>query len=100
MDIEIWGRQLTTRGAEMGVSKGGHFGCSKGAKIGGALNSISPRWLGDPIRHFIRDPPGVQRRLPCFWRSKISMPLVVVTIQIRSTIAKIAKSVVSVNRLG
>ena len=27
--IEIWGRQLTTRGAEIGVPKGGHFGCSK-----------------------------------------------------------------------
>ena len=27
--IEIWGRQLTTRGGEIGVPKGGHFGCSK-----------------------------------------------------------------------
>ena len=26
---EIWGRQLTTWGGEIGVSKGGHFGCSK-----------------------------------------------------------------------
>ena len=26
---EIWGRQLTTRGGEIGVRKGGHFGCSK-----------------------------------------------------------------------
>ena len=29
MGIEIWGRQLTTQGAEIGVPKGGHFGCSK-----------------------------------------------------------------------
>ena len=29
MGIEIWGRQLTTRGAEIGVPKRGHFGCSK-----------------------------------------------------------------------
>ena len=27
--IEKWGRQLTTRGGEIGVPKGGHFGCSK-----------------------------------------------------------------------
>ena len=26
---EIWGHQLTTRVAEIGVPKGGHFGCSK-----------------------------------------------------------------------
>ena len=26
---EIWGRQLTTLGGEIGVPKGGHFGCSK-----------------------------------------------------------------------
>ena len=26
---EIWGRQLTTWDAEIGVPKGGHFGCSK-----------------------------------------------------------------------
>ena len=26
---EMWGRQLTTRGGEIGVPKGGHFGCSK-----------------------------------------------------------------------
>ena len=44
--------------------------------------------------------PGVQRRLPCTWLSKISMPLGVVTIRIGSTIAKMAKSVVSVDRLG
>ena len=29
MGTEIWGCQLTTRGAEIGVPKGGHFGCSK-----------------------------------------------------------------------
>ena len=29
VSMEIWGRQLTTRGAEIGVQKGGHFGCSK-----------------------------------------------------------------------
>ena len=27
--IEIWGRQLTTRGGEIGVPKRGHFGYSK-----------------------------------------------------------------------
>ena len=54
-------------------------------------NSISPRRLGDRIRHSIRDPPGVQRRLPCTWLSKISMPLGVVTIPIGSTNAKMAK---------
>ena len=27
--IEIWGRQMTTRGTEIGVPKGGHFGYSK-----------------------------------------------------------------------
>ena len=26
---EIWGRQWTTRGGEIGVPKGGHFGCSR-----------------------------------------------------------------------
>ena len=29
MSIEIWGRQLTTRGVEIGVRKGGRFGCWK-----------------------------------------------------------------------
>ena len=29
MGIEIWVHRLTTRGAEIGVPKGGHFGCSK-----------------------------------------------------------------------
>ena len=43
------------------------------------------------IRPSIRDPPGVQRRLPCPWLSKISMPLGVVTIPIGSTNAKMTK---------
>ena len=29
MGMEIWGRQLTTRGVEIGVPNRGHFGCSK-----------------------------------------------------------------------
>ena len=29
MGIDTWGRQSTTRGGEIGVPKGGHFGCSK-----------------------------------------------------------------------
>ena len=29
LGIVTWGRQLTTRGVEIGVPKGGHFGCSK-----------------------------------------------------------------------
>ena len=43
------------------------------------------------MRHSIRDPPGVQQRLPSLWLSKISMPLGVVTIPIGSTNAKMAK---------
>ena len=33
MGTELWGHQLTTLGGEIGVQKGGHFGCSKSAKI-------------------------------------------------------------------
>ena len=44
------------------------------------------------MRHSICNPPGVQLRLPCPWLSKILMPLGVVTIQIGSTTAKMAKS--------
>ena len=91
MGIEICGRQLTTRGGEIGVPKGGHFGCSKLAKIRGNPNGISARLLGDRIRHFMCDSPGVQPRLPCPWLLEIFMPLGVVTIQIGSTIAKMAK---------
>ena len=43
------------------------------------------------MRHSIRDPPGVQQRLPCTWLSKISMLLGVVTIPIGSTNVKMAK---------
>ena len=100
MGMEIWGRQLTTRGAEIGVPKGGHFGCSKRAKIGGIPNGISPRRLGDRIRHSICDPLGVQQRLTCTWLSRISMALGVVMIQTGSTNAKMAKSDVSGDRRG
>ena len=98
MGREIWGRQLTTRGAEIGVPKGSHFGCSKRAKIRGILNGISPRRIRDQICHSICHQLGVQQGLTCLWLSKISMPLGVVTIETRSTIAKIAKSVVLVDR--
>ena len=60
-------------------------------KFGGAPNSTSPRRLEDRIRHSIRDPTRVQRRLPCPWLSKIPMPLGVVTIPIGSITAKVAK---------
>ena len=100
MGKEIWGRQLTTRRGEIGVPKGGHFGCSKLAKIGGTPNGISPCRLGDRIRHPICNLTGVEQRLPCPWLPEIFMPLGLVTIQIGSTIAKIAKSVVSVDRPG
>ena len=93
MGIEIWGRQLTTRGGgvKLGSQKGVILAARNEPKFGGASNSISPRRLRDRIRHFIRDPPRVQRRLPCTWISKISMPLGVVTIPIGSTNAKMAK---------
>ena len=35
MGREIWGRQLTIRGGEIRVPKGGHFGCSNLPKSGG-----------------------------------------------------------------
>ena len=91
VSIEIWGRQLTTQGGEIGVPKGGHFGCSKLAKIQVTSNGISPRRLGDQICHSICNSPEVQLRLPCPWLLEISMPLGVVTIQTGSTIAKMAK---------
>ena len=89
---EIWGRQLTTRGGEIGVPKGVILATQNEPKFGGAPNIISPRQLGDRIRHSIRHPSGVQLRLPCTWLSKISMPFGVVTIPIGSTNAKMAKS--------
>ena len=92
MGIEIWGRQLTTRGADIGVSKRGSFRLLEMSQNSGYSNGIPPRRLGDRICHSICDPPGGQRRLPCPWLSKIFMPLGVVTIQIGSTIAKMAKS--------
>ena len=91
MGLEIWGRQLTTRGVKLGSQKGVILATQNEPKFGGAPNSISPRRLGDRIRHSIRDPPGVQQRLPCPWLSKIFMPLGVVTIPIGSTNAKMAK---------
>ena len=101
MGREIWSHQLTTRGGgEIGVRKGGHFGCSKRAKIGGVLNNIFPRRLGDLICHSICNSPGVQRRLTCTWLPRISMALGVVVIQTGSANAKMAKSVVSGDRPG
>ena len=91
MSMEIWGRQLTTRGDEIGVPKRGHFGCSKLAKIGGIPNGISPSRLGDQIRHSICNSPRVPPTLSCLSLSRISMPLGVVTIPIGSIIAKMAK---------
>ena len=91
---EIWGRQLTTRGGggvKLGSQKGVILAARNEPKFEGALNSISPRRLGDRIRHSIRDAPGVQRRLPCLWLSKISMPPGLVTNPIGSTNAKMAK---------
>ena len=100
MGKEIWVRQLTTRGAEIGVPNRGHFGCPKRAKVEGIPNGIFPRRLGDRIRHSTCNPPGVQWRLPCPWPSKIFMPLGVVTIQTGSTTAKMAKAAVSGDRPG
>ena len=100
LGTEIWGHQLTTRGGEIGVPKGGHFGCSKLAKIGGVLKYIFPRRLGDGIRHSICNPLGVKRRLACTWLSRISMALGVVMIQTGSTAAKMAKLVMSGDRSG
>ena len=58
-------------------------------KFGGALNSISPRRLGDRISHSIRYHTGAKQRLPCTWLPEISMQPGVVTIPIGSTSAEI-----------
>ena len=90
--IEIWGRQMTTRGGvKLGSQKGVILAARNEPKSGAAPNSISPRRLGDRIYHSIHDPPGVQQRLPCPWLPNIFMPLGVVTIPMRSTNAKMAK---------
>ena len=89
--IEIWGRQLTTRGVKLGSQKGVIFAAQNEPKIRDTPNGISPRRLGDRIRHSICNPSGVQPRLPCTWLSKISMPVGVVTISMGSTNAKMAK---------
>ena len=80
-----------TGGVKLGSQKGVILAARNEPKFGGAPNSISPRRLGDRIRHSIRNPPGDQQRLPCPWLSKICMPLGVVTIPIGSTSAKMAK---------
>ena len=93
MGREIWGRQLTTRGGgKLGSQKRVILAARNEPEFGGAPNNIPPSLLGDQICHSIRNPPGVQQRLPCFWFPKISMPPGVVTIQIGSTNAKMAKS--------
>ena len=71
-----------TGGVKLGSQKGVILATQNEPKFGGAPNSISPRRLGHRICHSIRDPPGVQRRLPCPWLSKISMPPGVVTSQL------------------
>ena len=78
-------------GVKLGSQKGVILAARNEPKFGGAPNSISPRRLGDRIRHSIPDPSGVQQRLPCTLLSKIYMPLGVVTIPIGSTNAKMAK---------
>ena len=100
MGRKISDRQLTTRGAEIGVPQGGHFGCSKCAKIGGIFNGISPRQLGYPICRSICDPLKVKRGLTYTLHPKISMTLGVVTIQTGSTTAEMAKSAVTGDPAG
>ena len=78
-------------GVKLGSQKGVILAARNEPKFGGAPNSISPRRLGDWIRHSIRYRPEVQLRLPCIWLPKISMPLGLVTIPIGSTNAKMAK---------
>ena len=77
----------------MGPKRGSFWATQNEPKFGAAPNSISPRRLGDRIRHYIRDPPGIEQRLPCTCLPKIFMPLGVVTIPIGSTSAKMAKIV-------
>ena len=78
-------------GVKLGSQKGVILAAQNEPKFGGDPNSISPRRLGDGICHSIRDPPGVQQRLPCPGLLKIIMPLGVVTIPIGSRDAKMAK---------
>ena len=46
------------------------------------------------------NPLGDQRRLPCHWFPRISMPLGMVTVQTGSTTAQMGKSAVSGDRPG
>ena len=94
----MWVCQLTTWGANFGVPKRGHFGCSKWAKIEGIPNGISQRQLRDQIHHSICHPLGVQLRLTCTWLPRISMGLGVVMTQTGSTTAKMPKSAISGDR--
>ena len=91
MGVEIWGRQLTTRGVKLGSQKRVILAARNEPKFGGAPNSISPRRLGDRIRHSIPYPTGVQLRFSCPWLPKIFMSLGVVTIPYGSTNAEMAK---------
>ena len=94
MGIEIWGRQLTTRGG------GGNWGPKRGSfwllKMSQNLGVLPIVYLhaGLKIRSAIPYAinQGVQQRLPCTWLSKIYMPLSVVKVPIGSITAKMAKS--------
>ena len=55
---------------------------------------------GDQIHRSVCNPLGVQQGLTRTWLSKTSMTLGMVTIHIRSTTAKMAKSAISGDRPG
>ena len=101
MGIEIWGRQLTTwGGVKLGSQKGVILAAQNELKL--KVSPIVYLHAGLEIRcaipHAIH--PESNGRFPCTWPRKIFMPPGVVTFQIGSTIAKMAKSVVSGDRPG